>query len=127
MGRSVLIVDDDPDIVSFLEEVIEVAGFTSVATSGAAALAIAHEQQPALILLDLQMPGMAGDEICRRLKRDPATAAIPVIMMSALDRLTATASQVPADDRLPKPFALAQLLERIHYWVTNSPRPSDEA
>jgi DNA-binding response OmpR family regulator len=44
-------------------------------------------------------------------------------MMSALDRLTATASQVPADDRLPKPFDLAQLLERVRYWATNAPSP----
>src|SRR5690348_8720479 len=104
MSGVVLIVDDDPDIVSFLEEALEIAGYASRTAIGAGALPIARDEQPQLILLDLQMPGMSGDEVCRRLKADPATAAIPVIIMSALDRLTATASLVSADDRLPKPF-----------------------
>ena len=123
MNGVILIVDDDPDIVSFLEEALEMVGYESRTAVGAGALSIAKDEQLRLILLDLQIPGMSGDEVCRRLKADPATATIPVVIMSALDRLTATASLVPADDRLPKPFDLARLIELVNYWSTRRAAP----
>lgn len=121
--QTVLIVDDDQDIVGFLEEAIDLAGYRAVSTMGAAALPLVEALRPAVILLDLQMPGMSGEEICRRLKGDPATAAIPIVVMSALDRLTATASHLPADDRLPKPFDLAHLYAAIERWSARAGSP----
>jgi CheY-like chemotaxis protein len=73
--------------------------------------------RPDLILLDIMMPGMDGVEVSRRLRADPVTAGIPIVVMSAQHRLRATAAQMPIDDRLPKPFALDLLFSTIERWI----------
>ncbi len=82
-GVLVLVVDDDAAIVELLEMALEDEGYHVHATCGAAALQLAHDLQPAVILLDVSMPGMDGIEVSQRLRADPATAHIPIIVMSA--------------------------------------------
>ncbi len=115
-GR-VLVVDDDPDIIDFQEGALEDAGYLVLAAVGAEALGVAHETQPAVILLDINMPGIDGVEVSQRLRDDPVTAGIPIVVMSAQDRLRATGPLMPINDRLPKPFELARLYEVVARWV----------
>jgi putative two-component system response regulator len=85
MGKwKVFIVDDEPINVQILWEVLGDGYQRAFAASGEQALRLIREQPPDLILLDIMMPGMDGHEVCRRLKGDPATAAIPVIFVTAL-------------------------------------------
>ncbi len=115
-GR-VLVVDDDPDIIDFLEGALEDAGYLVLAAVGAEALGVAHETQPDVILLDINMPGMNGVEVSQRLRDNPVTADIPIVVMSAQDRLRTTGALMPVNDRLPKPFELARLYEVVARWV----------
>jgi len=115
-GR-VLVVDDDPDIIDFLETALEDAGYRVVASVGAASLQVAYDTQPAVILLDINMPGMDGVEVSQRLRDNPVTADIPFVVMSAQDRLAATGPLMPVNDRLPKPFDLAGLYAVVARWA----------
>ncbi len=119
-GLLVLVVDDDAAIVDFLETALEDEGYHVFATCGAAALQLAHDMQPAVILLDINMPGMDGIEVSQRLRDDPATAHIPIIVMSAQDRLRATGPLMPVNDRLPKPFEIAALYATVARWARAS-------
>ena len=81
----ILIVDDNPTNLNVLFEYLEESGFeVSVAQSGKSAFEQFDQINPDLVLLDIMMPGIDGLEICRRLKKNPATADIPVIFMTAL-------------------------------------------
>jgi two-component system alkaline phosphatase synthesis response regulator PhoP len=82
-GELILVVDDDPDIVEMLHCLLHDAGYEVATADDGAALPLAHERQPRVILLDILMPGMDGVEVSRRLRADPATAPIPIIAMSA--------------------------------------------
>jgi len=115
-GR-VLVVDDDPDIIDFLEGALEDAGYLVLAAVGAEALGVAHETQPDVILLDINMPGMNSVEVSQRLRANPMTADIPIVVMSAQDRLRTTGALMPVNDRLPKPFDLARLYEVVARWT----------
>jgi CheY-like chemotaxis protein len=118
--RRVLVVDDDVAIVDLLETALEDEGYQVFATVGAAALPLARDLQPAVILLDINMPGMDGIEVSQRLRDDPATAHIPIIVMSAQDRLRATGPLMPVNDRLPKPFDLTVLYATVARWAQAS-------
>jgi CheY-like chemotaxis protein len=115
---TVLVIDDDPAIVDVLEIALEDEGYRVLAAVDGEALQVAHDLQPNLILLDIMMPGMDGVEVSRRLRADPATAGIPIVVMSAQDRLRATAALMPIDDRLPKPFTLDRLFSTIDRWIS---------
>jgi CheY-like chemotaxis protein len=80
-----LIIDDDPDLVSLIRRTLEfTAGWeVQTALSGAAGIALARAAPPDVILVDLMMPEMDGYEVCRRLKADAATAAVPVVLLTA--------------------------------------------
>jgi len=114
---TVLVVDDDPRIIAFLETALEDEGYLVLAAVGAESLGVAHETQPAVILLDINMPGMDGVEVSQRLRDNPVTAAIPIVVMSAQDRLQATGPLMSVNDRLPKPFDLARLYEVVARWT----------
>ena len=113
----ILVVDDDPDIVELLRCVLHDAGYEVASADGDAALSLAHERQPRVILLDLLMPGMDGVEVSRRLRADPTTASIPIIAMSATPQWLLA---LPVNDRLTKPFTLVQVLAMVRYWVRAS-------
>ena len=121
MGQAtVLVVDDDADIVDFIQLALEDEGYHVLTAVNGAALALAQSQHPDLILLDIMMPGMDGVEVSRRLRADAATAGIPIIAMSAHSRLQATAAVMQADARLPKPFDLEHLYDVVAHWTAPS-------
>ena len=91
-----------------------------VCTGAVGALHLARELRPNVILLDYAMPGMDGAELSRRLRADPTTAAIPIILMSAHPR--AARPRIPVDAELPKPFDLEALSTVVACWTdTRSP------
>ena len=116
MSDLILIVDDEPELVRPLEFAFKREGFeTRVAHDGRTALDQAAEQPtPSLVLLDLMLPDISGTEVCRRLKADPLTRDIPVIMVTArgeeIDRVVGF--EVGADDYVVKPFSTRELLLR---------------
>jgi CheY-like chemotaxis protein len=118
MGKgSVLVVDDDSSIIDLIQVALEDEGYQVYSAVNGGALQIAHDVQPDVILLDIMMPGMDGIEVSRRLRADPTTAYIPIVVMSAHSRLQATAGVMSADDRLSKPFNLDDLYATVDRWV----------
>jgi CheY-like chemotaxis protein len=113
----VLVYDEDQAVVELLAYTLQDAGYEVVTASDGAALQVAHERQPNVILLDLVMPVMDGVEVSRRLRADPTTAHIPIIAMSGAPQLL-TAFAV--NDRLAKPFGLDQLCATVAYWMRAS-------
>ncbi|MDQ3036307.1 MAG: response regulator transcription factor [Myxococcota bacterium] len=116
MRERILLVDDEADIVELLEYNLRQAGFTVVtARDGNTALAEVRRQRPDLILLDLNLPDIAGTEICRRLRRDASTSTIPIMMITArgeeIDRVVGF--ELGADDYIVKPFSPRELILRI--------------
>ena len=118
MARPVLIIEDDPDIAESLKYNFEREGLSTVtAATGEAGLAAAlnEREPPGLIVLDLMLPGMSGTELCRRLRREPATRRTPIIMLTAKasesDRVTGL--DLGADDYITKPFSVRELLARV--------------
>lgn len=114
--RFILIVDDSPTNLSVLSEALESAGFHfRVAMDGESALNLVERNQPELILLDVQMPGIDGFETCRRLKDDPATQSIPIIFTTALSDTESKAKgfALGAVDYIPKPFDQTEVLARL--------------
>ena len=115
-GEVVLIVDDVPDNLSLLHDALDEAGYTVlVATDGASALARALQARPDIVLLDAMMPGMDGFEVARRLKAEPATAAIPIVFMTALTETEHVVAAFGAGgvDYVTKPIQPREVLARI--------------
>ena len=112
----ILVVDDEEDIRELVAMQLRREGFTArTASDGPEALSLATRLRPSLILLDLMLPGMSGTEVCRRLRAEPATAGIPVIMLTArseeIDRVVGF--EVGADDYVVKPFSTRELVLRV--------------
>ena len=121
MRGTVLVVDDDAEIVDLLREVLEINDYRVETAIGAVTPSIAHVLRPDVILLDIHMPGLDGIEVSRRLRADPVTSAIPVIALSAAHNLPARAAEMGADDYLAKPFELAELLRHVDRWASAQP------
>ncbi len=120
MPARVLVVDDVPANVRLLEAKLQ-AEYYEVLTAhdGPAALEAAARHQPDIVLLDVMMPGMDGFEVCRRLKAEPATAHVPVVMVTALSEVhdRVRGLQAGADDFLTKPPNTVAMLARIRSLV----------
>jgi two-component system phosphate regulon response regulator PhoB len=115
-GALVLIVDDEKDLRTLLDFNLKRAGYRTVhAANGREALQRAGSQRPDLILLDLNLPDVSGTDVCQQLKADPATQGIPVVMLTArsgeADRITGF--ELGADDYVPKPFSVRELVLRV--------------
>ena len=115
--KRVLVVDDDPEIVTFLATLLELEGIESqVATSANAALAMLDRAgPPQLVLLDIAMPDRDGLDLCRALKRDPRTRDVPVFVVSARPGkdVVERALAAGAEEFIRKPFENQELIARI--------------
>ncbi len=113
---TILVVDDNPQNLELLEAYAQSLPDVRVITAvnGVEALEMVAARNPDLILLDIMMPRMSGFEVCRRLKSDPATRDIPIIMVTALDEVADIEKGVETgcDDFLTKPIDRAELLAR---------------
>lgn len=113
---TILVVDDEPKAQVLLRTLLEAEGYRVIcAADGPSALAAANTAHPDVVLLDLMMPGMDGYEVCGKLRAAPALAAVPVIMLTALDDRSSRLQglQAGADDFLAKPFDAAELRARL--------------
>ncbi len=116
MTQRIVLVEDDSDIAEILRVNLAREGFTlDVFTRGDSALAAIRSLPPDLVLLDLMLPGLDGLELCRMLKRDPKTSAVPLIMLTAkgteTDRIVGL--ELGADDYIAKPFSPREVILRI--------------
>src|SRR6185369_4214661 len=113
----VLVVDDDPDMAGFLVRLLKQQGLqTEVASDGNEALVRIHASPPDLVLLDVQMPGPDGFEICRKLKNNDATALLPVVLVTELEDQQSRVQGIEAgaDDFLSKPVRREELIARVN-------------
>lgn len=118
----ILVVDDDAGIRDLLREVLVDCGYlVELAANGADALAAVRSDPPALVLMDLMMPILSGFEATAALKADAATAAIPIVAMSAGRTLQSLGPAVPVDDYVAKPFDLPKLLATLERHIGLEP------
>jgi len=125
----ILVVDDEPEAVELVEFNLKQAGYDVVtAADGAEALKKARTVLPGLVLLDLMLPEVDGLEVCKMLRRDPATAGIPIIMVTAkaaeIDRILGL--ELGADDYITKPFSPRELVLRVKKMLQRGPTAGEE-
>ena len=123
----VLVVDDDPKVLSLMDRGLAFEGYAvDVASDGQAALAIARERPPHLVVLDVMMPGIDGIEVCRRLRATDADLAILMLTGRASVPARIEGLDAGADDYLVKPFAFDELLARIRALLRRALPPEQE-
>ena len=127
----ILIVEDDPDIAELISHYLKRSGYeTQTLGSGAEAAARVRRTMPELVLLDVMLPGQSGADVCRALRSDPETAAVPIIMVTAradeADRVSGL--ELGADDYITKPFSPKELVARVGALLrrVRRPAPPDE-
>ncbi len=123
--KTILIVDDEPRIAALARDYLEHAGFAVLtAADGPAALTTVHQRRPDLVVLDLGLPGLDGLDVTRRLREDPATTNLPIVMLTArddeIDKLLGL--ELGADDYLTKPFSPRELVARVRAVLRRSER-----
>ena len=126
----ILVAEDDRDIADLIAHYLHKQGWTThIAGAGDEALAYARRQQVDLVILDVMLPGLSGLEICRALRGDKATEAIPIIMLTAraeeTDRIVGL--EIGADDYLAKPFSPNELVARVRALMRRSKRSEVQA
>ncbi|HEX9156735.1 MAG TPA: phosphate regulon transcriptional regulator PhoB [Syntrophales bacterium] len=128
----ILIVDDEKDIVDLVAYNLEKEGYETLKSlDGEKALQLVRTKTPDLVVLDLMLPGIQGLEVCKRIRKDPQTAAIPIIMLTAkgdeIDKILGL--EVGADDYITKPFSVKELQARIKAVLRRSEarRAADQA
>lgn len=129
MATKILIVEDETDIAELIRYNVERAGFEArVVRDGQQALQLLRREVPDLLVLDLMLPGMDGLELCRRLRSEPATRALPIIMVTAkgeeADRVVGL--ELGADDYLVKPFSPRELVARLRAMLRRREPPALE-
>ena len=130
MPMRILIVEDDPDIAELVGRYLDKAGFiTEVVASGREALVAIAARPPELVVLDLMLPHVDGLEVCRVLRANEATAAIPIIMLTARaeesERIVGL--ELGADDYLAKPFSPNELVARVRALLRRAHRAAPSA
>jgi class 3 adenylate cyclase/CheY-like chemotaxis protein len=112
----ILVVDDTPSNVKLLADLLQARGYAVVtAANGAEALARTERDAPDLVLLDVMMPGMSGYDVCRKIRANPVTATLPVVMVTALDPTQERVKGIEAgaDDFLTKPIHQPEIVARV--------------
>jgi DNA-binding response OmpR family regulator len=125
MKTKILIVEDDPHILLGLEEILKSEDFeVAVCNRGDQAIEACHKHHPALILLDVMLPGLSGYDICKQLRAKKI--AIPILMLTAkgqeIDKVVGL--DLGADDYVTKPFGVRELLARIQALLRRAPKPA---
>jgi CheY-like chemotaxis protein len=117
---TILVVDDEEPVRQILAAVLADHGYHALeARNGKHAIEVLEGERPDLVLTDVMMPILTGKDLCRHLKADPATRAIPVILMSAAGREVSDGSG--ADDFLDKPFHLEEVEALVDRWISQGP------
>jgi two-component system alkaline phosphatase synthesis response regulator PhoP len=116
MVKKILVIEDDPATSRLVDYTLRHEGYQIItAANGLEGLRQARSERPDLIILDVMLPGLDGFEICHRLRAEPATAKLPILMFSAkaqeIDKNTGL--KVGADEYLPKPAAPAEIVSRV--------------
>jgi two-component system phosphate regulon response regulator PhoB len=130
LARHILIVDDERDLVELVGYNLKKAGFDiSVAFNGKQALDLIAKRLPDLILLDVMLPELSGTEVASRIRSNPHTAGIPIIMLTAkgeeVDQIVGLT--VGADDYIPKPFSMKVLTARVQALLRRTARSDSSA
>ncbi len=126
----ILVVEDDADILELISMYLQKAGHVvETSSDGAAALSRLRAGPADLVVLDLMLPGLSGFEVCQALRNDPATARLPVIMLTArsdeTDRIAGL--ELGADDYVTKPFSPKELVARVAALLRRTAPPADAA
>jgi len=125
MGKKILVVDDNLDVVKMVGLMLETRGYEIIAAqSGTQALARAQSDKPDVMILDIMMPDLDGYEVCKRLRADPATANLPILMFTAKSGTNDKVAgfQAGADDFLTKPVHPDELVSRVETALMRSAR-----
>lgn len=126
-GDTILVVDDERNIVDLVRMYLEQEGFrVQSANDGGKALAMIDRQRPALVILDLMLPGVDGWEVCRRLRANASTADLPILMLTArdddVDKIVGL--ELGADDYMTKPFNPRVLTAQVKALLRRATRPA---
>ena len=127
--QTVLVVDDEEDILELVKYNLAKEGFLiECAATGEEALAAARTKRPDLVVLDLMLPGIDGLEVCRRLKKDPKTEGLPVVMLTAKgeEADVVTGLELGADDYVTKPFSPRVLTARVRAVLRRKSKPAPD-
>jgi CheY-like chemotaxis protein len=122
--RRILVVDDDPRLLHVVSMYLRIEGYeVDAEVDGTAALQSLERSRPDLVICDIMMPGIDGLEVCRRIKSDPATRGIPVLMFTALsgDDDVESGRAAGADRFINKPFSLVGLATVIRSYLAEQP------
>lgn len=128
--RKIVVIEDEPDIRELIDYNLKREGFAvAAAASGDEGIKLVVREAPDLVLLDLLLPGQDGIEVCRRLKTDPVTQTIPIIMVSAKDDESdvVLGLGVGADDYITKPFRPKELIARVKAVLRRGARKEEES
>ncbi len=122
----ILVVEDDPQVARLIALVLQRSGYESHTVSeGQDALEAAKSRRPSMIFADLTLKGMGGDQLCRLLKEQPATKAIPYIVVSGDRDIAEKARRCGADDYMGKPFEFDDLIRLVKKYARTQSRKAD--
>ena len=119
----ILVVEDDRAIADLVASILDKDSYrVTLALDGHAALRLALEERPDLVILDVLLPGISGFEVCQRLRQDPSTCLIPIMLLTALDQTKdkITGYKLGADEYVCKPFDALELLARVERTIRRS-------
>ena len=121
MAKKIVVVDDDTSIQDIFKIILERAGYEVELLNSNSIIGTIRYNVPDLFILDKQLSGLDGLDICRHLKKQSKTAFIPVIMVSANPNISTLAIEAGADDYIEKPFEMAHLLKKIRQHTERVP------
>ena len=130
MKPTILLIDDDPMVARLVQLALEPEGYQlAIAPNGLQGFKMAQTNPPGLILLDLMLPGQDGFEVLNRLRAEPRTADVPVIVVSSKSQPTDkhTATKIGANAYLPKPYKRTELLALIRSLMSEQPEEATAA